>query len=86
MALKTDFGYLLYCEDRRPLYCAVESRRTAAFGLFLGLLENRCEYWRCARGGSSGDSLCDNVLFCLIAVLNRNTLVPSATRSMERGR
>jgi hypothetical protein len=85
MALKTDFG-ILYYEDRRPLYCAVESRRTATFGLFLGLLENRCECGRCARGGSSGDSLCDNVLFCLIAVLNRNTLVPSATRSMERGR
>ena len=33
-----------------------------------------------------GDSLCDNVLLCLIAVLNRNTLVPSATRSTERGR
>jgi hypothetical protein len=42
MALKTDFG-ILYYEDRRPLYCAVESRRTTAtFGLFLGLLENRC--------------------------------------------
>jgi hypothetical protein len=40
MALKTDFG-ILYYEDRRPLYCAVESRRTATFGLFLGLLEKQ---------------------------------------------
>jgi hypothetical protein len=85
MALKTDFG-ILYYEDRRPLYCATESRRTATFGLFLGLLEDRCECGRCARGGSSGDNLCDNVLFCLIDVLNRNTLVPSAILSMERGR
>jgi hypothetical protein len=85
MALKTDFG-ILYYEDRRPLYCAAESLRTSTFGLFLGLLEDRRECGRCARGVSSGDSLCDNVLFCLIAVLNRNTLVPSATRSMERGR
>jgi hypothetical protein len=38
MALKTDFG-ILYYEDRRPLYCAVENRRTATFGLFLELLE-----------------------------------------------
>jgi hypothetical protein len=85
MSLKTDFE-ILYYEDRRPLYCATENRRAATFVRFLGLLENRCECGRCARGGSSGDSLCDNVLFCLIVVLNRNTLVPSATRSMERGR
>jgi hypothetical protein len=83
MAFKTDFG-ILYYEDRRPLYCTTESRRTATFGLFLGLLEDRCECGRCARGDSSGDRLCDNVLLCLIAVLNRNTLVPSATRSMKR--
>jgi hypothetical protein len=85
LGLKTDFG-ILYYEDRRPLYCTTESRHTATFGLFLGLLEDRCECGRCARGCSSGDRLYDNVLFCLIAVLNRNTLVPSATRSMERGR
>jgi hypothetical protein len=84
MALKTDFG-ILYYEDQRPLYSATEIRRTTTFGRFLGLLEDRCECGRCARGASSGDSLCDNVLFCLIVVLNRNTLVPSATRSMERG-
>jgi hypothetical protein len=59
-----------------PFAFAINNRNT----------ENRCECGRCARGGSSGDSLCDNVLFCLISVLNRNTLVPSATRSMERGR
>jgi hypothetical protein len=82
MAFKTDFG-ILYYEDRRPLYCTTESRRTATFGLFLGLLEDRCECGRCARGDSSGDRLCDNVLLCLIAVLNRNTLVPSATRSFS---
>jgi hypothetical protein len=85
MALKTDFG-ILYYEDRRPFDCATESRRTSTFGRFLGLLEDRCECGRCARGGSSGDILCDNVLFCLITVINRNTFVPSATRSMERGR
>ena len=39
-----------------------------------------------ARDGSSGDSLCENVLLNLITVLNRNTLVPSAAWSTERGR
>jgi hypothetical protein len=85
MALKTNFR-ILYYEDRRPLYCATEISRTSTFGQFLGFLEDRCECGRCARGDSSGDSLCDNVLFCLIVVLNRNTLVPSVTRWMERGR
>jgi hypothetical protein len=55
MALKTDFG-ILYHEDRRPLYCATESRCTATFGLFLGLIEDGCECERCVRGDSSGDS------------------------------
>jgi hypothetical protein len=92
MALKMDFG-ILYYEDRRPPYRKLvtaggrKRRPSTIFGRFLGLLEDRCECGtRCARVGSSGDSLCDNVLLCLIAVLSRNTLVPSATRSMERGR
>ena len=40
MVCNKEFG-MLYYEDRRPLYCATESRRTATFGLFLGLLETR---------------------------------------------
>jgi hypothetical protein len=63
-----------------------ESRLTATFFLFLGLLDlgvvNACD----ARHGSSGDSLCDNDLLSLIAVLNRNNLVPSAAWSTERVR
>ena len=40
-----------------------------------------------ALGGSSRRRLCENVLRYLIAILNRNTLVPSAALSTaERGR
>jgi hypothetical protein len=54
-----------------------ESRHTATLGLFLA---------GDALGGSSRKRLCENVLRYLIAILNRNTLVPSAARWTERGR
>ena len=84
MAVKTDFG-ILYYEDRRPPY-----RKQKAV-----ILRPLVCFWACwdlgvnagdAQDDSSGDSLCDNVLIYLITVLNRNTLVPSAARSKERGR
>jgi len=62
-----------------------ESRHTATLGSFLGLLGFRCECGQCA-GRLLRRRLCENVLRYLIAILNRNTLVPSAARSTERGR
>ena len=80
-----DFG-TLYCEDRRPLYCATESHRTVSSGLFLGSQEARSE-WSMPRVAPTLErrQLC-NALFSLIVVLNRNTLAPSTIRSTERGR
>jgi hypothetical protein len=75
-------------------YCSNKlTRHTATFGLFLnGTLSRSSGCWDLgvnagdALGGSSRRRLCDNVLRYLIAILNRNTLVPSAARSTERGR
>ena len=83
MAVKTDFG-ILYYVDRRPLY-----RKQKAV-----IQRPLVRSWGCwdvgvnagdARDGSSGDSICENVLLYLTTVLNRNTLVLSAARSKERG-
>jgi len=97
MAVKTDFG-ILYYVDRRLLYRKQKAvihrplvRRKQKAVIHRPLVRS----WGCwdlgvnagdARDGSSGDSLCENVLLNLITVLNRNTLVPSAAWSTERGR
>ena len=84
MAVKTDVG-ILYYEDRRPpnrkQKAVIQRPLVCSWGCWdLGVNAGD------ARDGSSGDSLCYNVLLYLITVLNRNALVPSAARSTERGR
>ena len=102
MTVKTDFGIesvccllvldsvtstLLYYEDRRLPYRkqkAVIQRPLVRSSGCWDLGVNAGD----ALGGSSRRRLCENVLRYLIAILNRNTLVQSAARSMEllRGR
>jgi hypothetical protein len=82
MPIKTDFG-ILYYEDRRPPYRkqkAVIQRPLVCSSGCWDLGVNAGD----ALGGSSRRRLCENVLRYLIAILNKNTLVPSARRPHGR--
>jgi len=85
MVIKTDFG-ILYYEDRRPPYrkqtAIIQRPLVCSSGCWDLVGVNAGD----ALDGSSRRRLCENVLHYLIAMLDRNTLVPSAARSTERGR